>query len=68
MKWLLEGFQFPKGRKNKASQTHWPFPIDKLLYIYKLCPQSEHQNNPFQSKQSKHFHQENQFILCETGF
>jgi hypothetical protein len=28
-------------------------PIDKMLYIYLLCPHSEHQNNPFQSKQSK---------------
>ncbi len=36
-------------------------PIDKM-YIYLLCPHSEHQNNPFQSKQSKHFHQRNQFI------
>jgi hypothetical protein len=30
-------------------------PIDKMLYIYLLCPHSQHQNNPFQSKQSKHF-------------
>jgi hypothetical protein len=36
-------------------------PIDKMLYIYLLCPHSEHQNNLFQSKQSKHFHQRNQF-------
>jgi hypothetical protein len=36
-------------------------PIDKMLYIYILCPHLEHQNNPFQSKQSKHFHQRNQF-------
>jgi hypothetical protein len=27
-------------------------PIDNMLYIYLLCPHSEHQNNPFQSKQS----------------
>jgi hypothetical protein len=32
-------------------------PIDKMLYIYVLCSHSAHQNNPFQSKQSKHFHQ-----------
>ncbi len=44
--------------KNKASQA---LPIDKMLYIYMLCPHSEHQNNPFQSKQSKHFHQRNGF-------
>jgi hypothetical protein len=37
-------------------------PIDKMLYIYLLCPRSEHQNNPFQSKQSKHFHQRNEFV------
>ncbi len=36
-------------------------PIDTMLYIYLLCPHSEHQNNPFQRKQSKHFHQRNQF-------
>ncbi len=36
-------------------------PIDTMLYICLLCPHSEHQNNPFQSKQSKHFHQRNQF-------
>jgi hypothetical protein len=36
-------------------------PIDNMLYIYLLCPHSEHQKNPFQSKQSKHFHQRNQF-------
>jgi hypothetical protein len=36
-------------------------PIDKMLYIYLLCPYSKHQKNPFQSKQSKHFHPENRF-------
>jgi hypothetical protein len=41
-------------------------PIDKMLYICLLCPHSEHQNNPFQSKQSKHFHQRNHFTSCET--
>ncbi len=39
----------------------------KMLCIYLLCPHSEHQNNPFQSKQSKHFHQRKQFTQCETG-
>jgi hypothetical protein len=43
-------------------------PIDQMLYIYSLGPHSEHQNNPFQSKPSKHFHQRNHFIQCETGF
>jgi hypothetical protein len=38
-----------------------------MLYIYLLCPHSEHQKNLFQSKQSKHFHQRNWFILCEIG-
>jgi hypothetical protein len=41
-------------------------PIDKMLDICLLCPHSEHQNNPFQSKQSKHIHQRNQFNYCET--
>jgi hypothetical protein len=37
-------------------------PIDKmLLYIYALCSHSEHQQIPFQSKQSKHFHQKHRF-------
>ncbi len=39
-----------------------------MLYIYSLGPHSEHQNNPFQSKWSKHFHQRNHFIQCENGF
>jgi hypothetical protein len=54
---------------NKASQTRWPLPIDNLLYIYLLlCPHSKHpQKQPFQSKQSKHIHQRNRFIWCETG-
>ncbi len=43
-------------------------PIDKMLYIYLFCPHSKHQNNMFQSKQSKHFHQRNWFTQCETGF
>jgi hypothetical protein len=42
-------------------------PMDKILYIYLLCSHSEHQKNPFQSKQSKHFHQTNPFTKCETG-
>jgi hypothetical protein len=42
-------------------------PIDKMLYIYVLCPHSEHQQIPFQSKQSKHFHQKNRFTKCQTG-
>jgi hypothetical protein len=42
-------------------------PIDKMFCIYLLCPHSEHQNNPFRSEQSKHFHPKNRFIKCETG-
>jgi len=42
-------------------------PIVKMLYIYLLCPHSKHQKKPFQSKQSKHFHQRNRFTKCETG-
>jgi hypothetical protein len=37
-------------------------PINNMLYICILCPHSEHQNNLFQSKQSKQFHQRNQFV------
>jgi hypothetical protein len=42
-------------------------PIEKMLYIYVLCPHSEHQQIPFQSKHSKHFHQKNRFTSCQTG-
>ncbi len=42
-------------------------PIGKMLYIYLLCPHSEHQKNPFQSKRSKHFHQRNGFTRYEIG-
>ncbi len=31
------------------------------------CVHTTHQKNPFQSKQSKHFHQENQFTQYEIG-
>jgi hypothetical protein len=48
--------ELKQGITNKLA-----LPIDKMLYIYLLCPHSEHQKNPFQSKQSKHFHQRNQF-------
>ncbi len=37
-------------------------PIDKMLFIYLLCPHFEHQNNVCQSKQFKHLPQRNQFI------
>ncbi len=37
---------------NKGITNMLAFPIDKMLYIYLVCPHSEHQNNPFQSKQS----------------
>jgi hypothetical protein len=57
-----------KGKGTRTtSQTRWPCQIDHMLYIYILCPHSEHQNNPFQSKKSKHFHQRNRFTQCETG-
>jgi hypothetical protein len=37
-------------------------PIEKMLYnLPLLCPHSEHQKNPFQSKHFKHFHQRNWF-------
>jgi hypothetical protein len=52
----------------KQGITNTPaLPIDKMLYIYLLCPHSEHQNNPLQSKQSKHIHQRNWFSKCETS-
>ncbi len=54
--------QLTQGIKNTLA-----LPIDKMLYIYVLCPHSEHQKNTFQSKQSKHFHQRNQCTQCETG-
>jgi hypothetical protein len=56
---------------NQVSTRHpkntLALPIDKMLCIYLLCPHSEHQNNPFQSKQFKLFHKRNWFTLCETG-
>ncbi len=44
-------------------------PIDKMLYIYYLhCLHTLHtKKNPFQFKQSKHFHQRNWFTQFETG-
>jgi hypothetical protein len=54
------------GEKQGITNT-LALPIDKMLYIYLLCPHSECQKNPFQSKQSKHFHQRNQFTQCETS-
>jgi hypothetical protein len=54
--------QLTQGIKNTLA-----LPIDKMLYMYLLCPHSEHQKSTFQSKQSKHFHQRNRFTQCETG-
>jgi transposase-like protein len=54
--------------KKKGITNALALPIIKMLYIYLLCPHSEHQKNPFQSKQSKHFHQRNQFTQCEADF
>ncbi len=48
--------QNKQGMKNTLALS-----IDKMLGIYLLCPQSEHHNNPFQNKHSKHFHQQNRF-------
>jgi hypothetical protein len=56
-----------------VEEVHWKqgitnmlaLAIDTMLYIYLLC---EHQKHLFRSKQSKHFHQRNQFNSCETGF
>jgi hypothetical protein len=48
------GSSYKQGIKNRLA-----LPIDKMLYIYLLCPHSEHQNNLFQSKQCKHFQQRN---------
>jgi hypothetical protein len=57
----------PVSKKKQGSTNTLALAIDKMLYIYLLCPHSEHQNNPFQSEQSKHFHQRNEFTKCETG-
>jgi hypothetical protein len=37
---LLVGSSGSLQEPNKASQTRWALPIDKMLYIYLLCPQS----------------------------
>jgi hypothetical protein len=38
-----------------------------MLYMYLLCVHTLNTNkNPFQSKQSEHFHQKNWFTQCET--
>jgi len=46
------------GCKKQSITNTLALSIDKMLYIYLLCSHFEHQNNPFQSKQSKHFHKE----------
>jgi hypothetical protein len=57
-----------KEKKQEQGITNTlALPIDNLLHIYVLCPHSEHQNNPFQSKKSKNFYQRNRFTKCETG-
>jgi hypothetical protein len=33
------------SKDNKASQTPLALPVNKMLYIYLLCPHREHQNN-----------------------
>jgi hypothetical protein len=42
-------------------------PVDIMLCIYLRCPHSKHPKNPFQSKQSKHFHRRSPFTECENG-
>jgi len=56
LKCLVIALGLKQGITNKLA-----LPIDKMLYIYLLCPHSERQNNPFQSKESKHFHQRSRF-------
>jgi hypothetical protein len=53
--------QFPNDIEKQGITHTLALPIDKMLYIYVLCPHSEHQKNLFQSKQSKHFHPKIQF-------
>jgi len=48
-------------KKKQGITNALALPIIKMLYIYLLCSHSEHQKNPFQSKQSKNFDQRNQF-------
>ncbi len=40
-------------------------PIDKMLYIYYSVHTLNTKKNPFQSKQSKHFHRRSWFTECE---
>jgi len=49
----------PVSKKKQDITNTLALPINKMLYIYLLCSHSENQKNPFQSKQSKHFHQRN---------
>jgi hypothetical protein len=50
-----KNFQAIKKKKNNATYKKQgitnmlALPIDKMLYIYLLCPHSEQQNNLFQS-------------------
>jgi hypothetical protein len=59
--------QFPNDMEKQGITHTLALPIDKMLYIYLLCPHSEHQKILFQSKQYKHFHQKSRFPRCETG-
>jgi hypothetical protein len=43
--------------KKQGMENTLALPILKMLYIYLLCPHSEHPNNPFHSKRSKQYHQ-----------
>jgi hypothetical protein len=63
--WMIATFGYVTKLEIKQSITNTlALPIDKMMYIYLLC--QVHTLNtkkiPFQSKQSKHFHQRNQLL------
>ncbi len=64
---IPNGCQQKKRAEKQGITDTLTLPIDQMLYICLLCPHSEHQNNLFQFRQSKHFHQRNRFTQCETG-
>jgi len=65
---VFHGWDSKKVNKQGVTNT-LALPINKMSYIYLLCPHSEHQKKHlFQFEQSKHFHQRHRFITCETSF
>jgi len=50
-------------KKKQGITNTLALPIDKMLYIYILCPHFEHQKNSYQSKQSTHSHQRKGVII-----